>query len=139
MIRVFTFLYGIVCYLVGFLALLYAIGFVENLVVPKTIDSGAAGSIVPSLAINAALLGIFAIQPSVMARPGLKAWWTNFVSPAAERSTYVLFAGLALALLFYFWQPLPATIWSVPTALAPVLTIISFAGWGILFLSTFMI
>ncbi|MFZ1988458.1 MAG: methanethiol S-methyltransferase [Alphaproteobacteria bacterium] len=140
MIRTFTFLYGIFCYLAGFLALLYAIGFVENLLVPKSIDSGAAGPIVPSLIINAALLGVFAIQHSVMARPGFKAWWTQFVSPAAERSTYVLFAGLALLLLFYFWQPLQATIWSVESApLAQAVTILSFVGWAILFLSTFMI
>ena len=140
MTRVFTLLYGIVCYLAGFLALLYAIGFVENLIVPKSIDSGASGPLVPSLIINAALLGIFAIQHSVMARPGFKAWWTKFVSPPAERSTYVLFAALALTLLFYFWQPLQSLIWNVAVQpVAQALTILSFVGWAILFLSTFMI
>jgi methanethiol S-methyltransferase len=129
------------CVYVFFLAtFLFAIGFVEGVFVPKTIDSGKAGGLISSLAIDAALLGLFAVQHSVMARPAFKRAWTRIVPEAAERSTFVLFASLILALVMWQWRPLPATIWSVddqPLALA-ILTV-SWAGWALLLASTFLI
>ena len=137
--KVLAFLYGAVAYLVFFVTFLYAIGFVDGLGVPKTIDSGEAGPLVPSLLIDAALLGVFAVQHSVMARPAFKAWWTRFVPPPVERSTYVLLASLALILLFWQWRPLPTPIWTVIGPLATVLWVINALGWATVLLSTFLI
>jgi methanethiol S-methyltransferase len=134
-------LYGGFAYLAFLATILYAIAFVENLpVVPKTIDSGEAGPVATAVAINALLLGLFAIQHSVMARPAFKRWWTRFVPAPVERSTYVLLASLALMLLFWQWRPIPAPIWSV-TDLTSALALhtLSWFGWGVAFLSTFLI
>ncbi|HYB65084.1 MAG TPA: hypothetical protein VEC59_07465, partial [Steroidobacteraceae bacterium] len=141
--RIVAFLYGIVAYLIFFVTFVYAIGFVENLVVPKTLD-GAAATPAPSLAqaviINLVLMSIFAIQHSVMARPQFKRWWTQFVPPSVERTTFVLLASLALALLFWLWQPLPAVVWRVADPrLSMALTGLSFVGWLIVLTSTFLI
>src|SRR5437763_4883882 len=100
-------LYGALSYAYFFAVFLYAIAFVEDLPVPKTIDSGTGGPLVPTLIVDALLLGVFAVQHSVMARPAFKAWWTKFVPPQVERSTYVLLASLALALVCWQWRPLP--------------------------------
>src|SRR5579871_6041939 len=105
--------YSAVVYVLFLGVFLYAIGFVEGVIVPKTIDSGPAGGLIPTLIIDAALLGVFAVQHSLMARPAFKRAWIRVVPESAERSTYVLFASLALALLCWQWRPLPALVWSV--------------------------
>lgn len=138
--RIVSLLYGLVSYLVFLFAFAYAIGFVGNLVVPKSIDSGAAGAFWPSLLIDLGLLGLFAVQHSVMARPGFKRWWTRFVPEPVERSTYVLFASLALLLLYGLWQPLPEVVWSVEhEAGRAVLWALFGLGWSLVFVATFMI
>jgi protein-S-isoprenylcysteine O-methyltransferase Ste14 len=138
--RLVAVLYGVIAYVVFFLTFLYAIGFVAGAVVPKGIDTGAVVPLVETLAIDILLLAVFAVQHSVMARPGFKAWWTRFVPAAVERSTYVLFASLALILLFWQWRPLPAVVWNV-TAPAAVWAIwaVFFFGWATVLLSTFLI
>jgi protein-S-isoprenylcysteine O-methyltransferase Ste14 len=133
-------LYSALVYVMFLGVFLYAIGFVENTLVPKSIDSGAGGSVAGSLLINAALLVLFAIQHSVMARPGFKRLWTRVVPPDMERSTFVLFASLTLALLCWQWRPLPQPAWSIedPVASAALL-VVSWSGWGLVLLSTFLI
>ncbi len=138
--RPIAFLYGLVCYVIFFLTFLYAVGFIGNLVVAKGIDSGSAGALWPSLIINVILMGIFAVQHSVMARPGFKRWWTTIVPEPVERSTYVLLSSLALILLFWQWRAMPDTVWMVtdPTW-QTVLWVVFAIGWAIVLLSTFMI
>ena len=138
--RILAFLYGIVAYVVFFVTFLYAIGFVEGLVVPKTIDSGSTGPTAQALIVNLVLMSIFAIQHSVMARPQFKRWWTKFVPPSVERATYVLLASLALALLLWQWQPMPEPVWQITDArIAITMTCLSFGGWLIVLTSTFLI
>ncbi len=132
--------YSALTYLLFLATFLYAIGFVQNLAVPKSIDSGAGGDFLGSLLVNVALLTVFAVQHSVMARPRFKRAWTRVVPQPIERSTYVLFASLALALLFWQWRPLPQTIWSIDDPASGALVRgISWAGWSMVLLSTFLI
>ncbi|QIO31280.1 methanethiol S-methyltransferase [Bradyrhizobium sp. 1(2017)] len=135
-----AFLYGIAAYLVFFVTILYAIGFVMGIVVPKTIDTGTATPPFEAVIINLLLMALFAIQHSVMARQGFKTWWTQFVPKPVERSTYVLLASLSLLLLFWQWRPLPAVVWEVQNPdLAVTVVTLSFAGWVLVFTSTYMI
>ena len=138
--RILALLYGFGSYAFFLVTFLYAFGFVEGIVVPKTIDSGATAPLAESLVVNLGLLAIFALQHSVMARPGFKLWWTRFVPKSIERSTYVLFATAALALLCWQWRPMPAMLWSVgdPTV-AMALTGLSHFGWLFALTSTWLI
>ena len=138
--RILVLLYGISCYLIFFLTFLYSVGFVGNLIVPKSIDSGVPASLVQALLINVLLLGIFAVQHSVMARPAFKRWWTQFVPQTVERSTYVLLSSLALLLLFWLWQPMPGVVWNVEGTLGQnALWALFWIGWGLVLVSTFLI
>jgi methanethiol S-methyltransferase len=142
--RITVFLYGIVCYALGVASLLYLICFVGNFVVPKTIDSATFGATVaataPAVLIDLILVALFALQHSIMARPGFKERWTRIVPKPAERSTYVLITALVLALLFWQWQPITGVVWHVEGTVGKGLLLALFwLGWAILFASTFMI
>jgi protein-S-isoprenylcysteine O-methyltransferase Ste14 len=137
---IFSLLYGVAAYLIFLATFLYAVAFVGNLPVPKTIDSGAAASIPAAIAIDVLLLSLFAVQHSVMARPAFKRAWTTFIPVAIERSTYVLFTNLALIILYWQWQPLLGIVWSIENpAAASILQVIFWIGWGIVLISTFLI
>ena len=138
--RFIAFLYGLASYAVFFVVFLYAIGFVAGLVVPKTIDSGPAIPAAEALIVDLLLMSLFAVQHSVMARQGFKRWWTRYVPQSVERSTYVLCASLALALLCWQWRPIPGVVWQIADArLAMGVTALAFVGWLIVLTSTFLI
>lgn len=138
--RILLFLYGVTSYVVFFGVFLYAIGFVGNLFVPKTMDSAPILPFWPSLAIDLGLLGLFAIQHSGMARPAFKRWLTGFIPTEAERPTYVLLSSLSLVLLFAYWAPLGGVIWNVTAGwAAATLTGLYFASWLLLLYTTFLI
>jgi len=138
--RFIALLYGIISYLAFFGTILYAIGFVADLVVPKTIDSGPIVSTSEALIVNLLLMSIFAVQHSVMARKQFKEWWTQFVPKSVERSTYVLLASLALMLLFWQWRAMPAVVWRIDNlSVAGAMLGLSLIGWVIVFTSTFLI
>lgn len=135
-----TFIYGILAYLVFLVAFLYAIGFIGNFIVPKSIDSGLETSFWEALLINILLMAVFAMQHSVMARPAFKKWMAPVIDAAMERSTYVLMSSLALILLYWKWQPMKSIVWEVENnTLIVALTGLYFLGWLIVFLSSFMI
>jgi len=138
--RLSIFAYGLVCYAVFFATFLYALGFVGNFLVPRSIDGTPGDDLTSALLINLALLGLFAIQHSLMARPFFKRWFTRFIPESAERSTYVLFSSLALIVLFACWQPLGGMVWDVsdPVGRAVLYALFGF-GWSLVLVSTFLI
>lgn len=138
--RSFVLGYGVFAYLIFFGAFLYAVGFMTQFVVPKTIDGGTTGSTGHALMMDLALMSLFAIQHSGMARQGFKKLFAAFASPALERSTYVLLASLSLILLFWQWRPITAVVWETETPMASYAVVAgSFAGWLIVLYSTFLI
>jgi protein-S-isoprenylcysteine O-methyltransferase Ste14 len=138
--RIAAFIYGLAAYFVFFFAFVYAIGFVTGVVVPKTIDTGPAVPVEEALIINLLLMSLFAVQHSVMARKQFKRWWTRFVPHSIERSTYVLFASLALLLLFWQWRPIPGVVWHIADPnIASAIVGLSFFGWLLVLTSTFLI
>jgi protein-S-isoprenylcysteine O-methyltransferase Ste14 len=138
--RILSVLYGIAAYVFFLATFIYTIHFIGNVFVPKTIDSGTPGPLAEALVVNTLLLGLFAVQHSVMARKGFKRWWTRVVPPAVERSTYVLAASLALALLVWQWQPIPQTVWAVrDPALVMALQAVFWLGFALVFVATFLI
>ncbi len=138
--RGLIFVYGLIVYVLFLGTFLYAIGFIDELVVPKSVNSGVEGPIAGAVMINVLLLGLFAVQHSVMARPGFKAWWTKLVPEPIERSTFVLCTCFALGLLFWLWQPITATVWGVQQVWARTLLWgVSFGGWALVLYTTFLI
>ncbi len=138
--RIAVFLYGVMAYAVFFGTFLYAIGFIGNLYVPKTIDSGPEIPFGTALLVNAGLLGLFALQHSIMARKGFKNWITRFIPRPAERSTYTLLSSLCLILLFTQWQPMGGTIWNVQDPVGRIVLYSLFGfGWVLVLVATFLI
>jgi protein-S-isoprenylcysteine O-methyltransferase Ste14 len=138
--RIIAFIYGIICYLIFLITSVYAVGFLGNIFVPKSIDSVSQGSLVTALLVNISLLGIFALQHSIMARQQFKAWWMQFIPQPMERSTYVLLSSLALILLFWQWQPIGIIIWNINNLVGQIILYSLFTlGWIIVFISTFLI
>jgi len=143
MSRAFNLLFAILCYAIFFATFLYLIAFVGDLPVPKTIDAPASSMApVAAAVVDVALIALFGFQHSIMARPAFKRAWTRIVPPAAERSIYVLFASIALLILFWFWQPIGKNIWMVPPTMAwlsTLLWVLFWVGFGIVLVSTFLI
>ena len=139
MAKLLQLIYAGVAYVLFLATFLYAIGFVVGVGVPKSIDSGPAGPLVPSLVIDALLLGLFAVQHTLMARPGFKAWWTKIVPAPIERSTYVVLSSLLLILLFWQWRALPGTVWALQGGVATAVYALCALGWLTVLASTFMI
>lgn len=138
--RVAAFIYGIACYAIFLVTFLYAIGFVGNFGVPKSIDSAPIVPLGQAFLVNVGLLGLFGLQHSAMARQEFKIWWTTIVPQSVERSTYVLFSSLCLITLFYFWQPLGITIWNVENPIFRNLLYVCFGfGWLLVLVTTFLI
>lgn len=138
--KIASLVYAFAGYALFFATILYAIGFVGNIAVPKSIDSGPPGPLAQAFLVDLALVAIFAVQHSVMARAWFKKWWTRFVPARVERSTYVVFSSLVLLLLFWQWQPLPTPVWEVKSTMgAGALQALFWIGWGIAFVSTYLI
>lgn len=138
--RVVVFLYGMVSYLIFLAAFLYAVGFVGNMAVPKSVDSGPDTSFASALLINLVLLGLFALQHNLMARPWFKKWWTQIIPHSVERSTFVLFASLLLILLYWQWRPIPSVVWNIESAAGQnIMQALFWIGWLTVLVSTFMI
>ena len=136
--RILFLAYGVVCYLAFLATFGYAVGFVTGIATPTALDGPATTPLPRALAVDAGLLLLFAVQHSVMARRGFKRWWTKIVPEPIERSTYVLFASAALALLLWQWRPIGGTVWTVEGAAGTALLALSLAGWGVVVLATFL-
>ncbi len=135
-----VFLYGSITYVIFLGVFLYALGFMANLLVPKSIDIGESPLALSAVVINLGLLALFAIQHSVMARPTFKNWWTKIVPQSVERSTYVLASNICLIALFVLWQPMPTIVWDVQNTIGRVALWAMFAfGWGLVLVTTFLI
>ena len=138
--RFLALFYGLVAYLLFLGAFLYTVGFISDTGVPKNIDTGTASPVAVALAIDLALLAIFGLQHSIMARQGFKRVWTMIVPQPVERATFVLAADFALILILWQWRPLPGVVWDFTgTAAEPVLQALFWIGWGVLLLSTFLL
>lgn len=138
--RIAFFAYGTGAYVMFLGVFLYAIGFLGDFLTPTRLDGPLTGSLAAAIAVNLGLLTAFALQHSIMARPGFKRWWTQFVPKEIERSTYVLFSNLAMIALFAWWQPMGGSIWKVDNEIgAGVLYGVYALGWVILLVSTFLI
>jgi protein-S-isoprenylcysteine O-methyltransferase Ste14 len=140
MARLLVFVYGVIAYSAFLAAFLYLMGFVGNFGVPKSIDSGAQGARATAIVVNVLLVGLFAVQHTIMARRGFKTWWTRFVPAPMERSTFVLVTSLLLGFFYWQWRPLHGVVWVVePTLLRGILTGMFFVGWGMVLYSSFLI
>jgi methanethiol S-methyltransferase len=138
--RVIAFVYGVVAYAAFFATFLYAAGFVGNLLVPKSLDSLPTGPLGAALLVDLGLLGLFAVQHSVMARPAFKRMWTRIVPQPVERSTYVLASSLAMILLFWQWRPIGGVVWDIENPAGRALMYAGFAfGWLLVLVTTFLI
>jgi len=138
--RLAALLYSTVVYVFFLGTFLYAMGFVNGVLVPKGIDDGARRPLAETLAVNLGLLGLFAVQHSIMARRWFKRRWVRIVPHAAERSTFVLFTCIILCTMYAQWRPLPDAVWNVEQpVLATALTALSWAGWGLVLVATFLI
>jgi len=138
--RLLVVTYGAVAYLLFLVVLAYTIGFLAGVGVPKGVDDGPRGPVWLAVVVDLALLTLFAVQHSVMARPWFKRWWTRLVAPSVERSTYVLVASLVVALMLWQWRPLADLVWTVDAPWArALLWVLYLTGWAVLVLSTFLI
>ena len=135
-----AFIYGIACYIIFFGTFVYVVGFTGNFLVPKNINSGTPTSLTSALIINIALLSLFAVQHSIMARPGFKRCWTRVIPKVVERSTYVFFSSVALIVLVWQWRPMLGIVWQIESTIAQSIIYGVFAlGWLIVFASSCMI
>lgn len=138
--KLLSLLYGLIAYVLFLISFLYAVGFIGNLLVPKSIDSGTELPFVQALIINSLLLSLFAIQHSVMARRGFKRWWTKIIPKSIERSTFVLLTSLILLLIYWQWRPMLVTVWHVENSIGIfIITVLFWFGWFVVFIATFMI
>lgn len=132
--------YGLSCYLIFFGTFVYLCGFVEGLIVPRGMNDGPTGPIGLAVVINVGLIGLFAVQHTIMARPAFKQWFTSFIPKPIERSTFVLITSLIFILLFWQWRAMPAVVWDVSQpALRTALTVVSLGGWALALYSSFLI
>jgi protein-S-isoprenylcysteine O-methyltransferase Ste14 len=140
MARLVVFIYGVSAYSAFLAAFFYLIGFVGSFGVPKSVDSGPQGTGTTAILVDGLLVSLFALQHTIMARPGFKTWWTRFVPAPIERSTFVLVASLLLGLLYWQWRPLHGIVWDAdPALLRGILTVLAFVGWGIVLYASFLI